>query len=237
MGLARPPIPPTICGSPGSPDVPAIDVDRDAAHEAAQRELSKPIYPKPSLTERLAAWIDELLYRIVAEGSAVPGGWFTITVLLILLGAAVVVAVRIARRTMRTNRGGDHSLFGSHELSAAEHRATAEQYAAAGNWAAAIRHRLRAVARQLEESAVLNPVPGRTATELARDAGHAVPDLAAELLCAADTFNDVTYGERPGTEPAYRMIADLDDHLRFHGPATTTSYTTPGVADGWAEVR
>ena len=237
MGLARPPIPPTICGSPGSPDVPAIDVDRDAAHEAAQSELSKPIYPKPSLTERLAAWIDELLYRIVAEGSAVPGGWFTITVLLILLGAAVVVAVRIARRTMRTNRGGDHSLFGSHELSAAEHRATAEQYAAAGNWAAAIRQRLRAVARQLEESAVLNPVPGRTATELARDAGHAVPHLVAELLRAADTFNDVTYGERPGTEPAYRMIADLDDHLRFHGPATTTSYTAPGVADGWAEVR
>ena len=61
-----------------------------------------------------------------------PGGWFTITVLLILLAVAVVVAVRIARRTMRTNRGDGYALFGDHELSAAEHRATAEQFAAAG---------------------------------------------------------------------------------------------------------
>ncbi len=217
--------------------MPTIDVDRDAAHEAAERELSKPIYPKASLTERITEWIDELLYRIVAEGSSVPGGWFTISVLLILLAIAVAAAVRIARRAMRTNRGGDYTLFGSHELSAAEHRATAEQYAAVGNWAAAIRHRLRAVARQLEESSVLTPVPGRTATELARDAGQAVPDLAAELFRAADAFNDVTYGERPGTEPAYRMIADLDDHLRFHGPPATGTFAAPAAPNGWAEVR
>ena len=112
--------------------MPAIDIDRDAAHEAAQRELAKPIYPKASLTERLSDWLDELLYRIVQEGSSVPGGWFTISVLLIMLAVAVVVAVRIARRTMRTNRGGDMPLFDSQELSAAQHRATAEQYAAAG---------------------------------------------------------------------------------------------------------
>ena len=68
-----------------------------------------------------------------------------------------MVAVRVARRTMRTNRGGDYRCSAPHELSAAEHRATAEQYAAAGNWAAAIRHRLRAVARHLEESGVLTP--------------------------------------------------------------------------------
>jgi hypothetical protein len=217
--------------------VPTIDIDRDAAHEAAQRELGKPIYPKASLTERINEWIGELIHKLIAEGSSVPGGWFTISVLLILLLIAVVVAVRIARRTMRTNRAGGHALFGRHELSAAEHRATAEQFAAVGNWASAIRHRLRAVARQLEESAVLDPVPGRTATELARDAGRALPTRATELLQAADTFNDVTYGERPGTEPAYRMIADLDDHLRYHTAATATSSVAPTAGDGWAEVR
>ena len=215
--------------------MPAIDIDRDAAHEAAQRELAKPIYPKASLTERLSEWLDDLLYRIVQEGSSLPGGWFTISVLLIILAVAIVVAVRIARRTMRTNRGGKHALFDAHELSAAQHRATAEQYAAAGNWAAAIRHRLRAIARQLEEDGVLNPVPGRTATELAKDAGKTVPDLAGELLQAANAFNDVTYGERLGTEPAYRMIADLDDHLR-RGAATTRTPVTP-VTDSWTAVR
>ena len=135
---------PITCGSPGSPDVPAIDIDRDAAHEAAQRELAKPIYPKASLTERLSEWLNDLIYRIAQEGAQLPGGWFTITLLLIILAVAIVVAVRIARRTMRTNRGGEHALFDSHELTAAQHRATAEQYAAEGNWAAAIRHRLRA---------------------------------------------------------------------------------------------
>jgi hypothetical protein len=216
--------------------VPTIDIDRDAAHEAAQHELGKPIYPKASLTDRIYDWIDELLYKLAVKGSSLPGGWFTLTVLLILVAIAVVVAVRIARRTMRTNRGGGYGLFGEHELSAAEHRATAEQYAAAGNWAAAIRHRLRAVARQLEETAVLDPIPGRTATELARDAGRALPNLATELLRAAEAFNDVTYGERPGTESAYRMIADLDDHLRFHTQAATTT-AAAAPSESWAEVR
>jgi Domain of unknown function (DUF4129) len=216
--------------------VPAVDIDREAAHEAAQRELAKPIYPKASWTDRLSEWLDDLFYRIVMEGSKVPGGWFTVSVLLIILAVAVVVAVRIARRTMRTNRGGDHALFDSHELSAAQHRATAEQYAAAGNWAAAIRHRLRAVARQLEEDGVLNPVPGRTATELAKDAGAELAALASEFRQAADAFNDVTYGERPGTEPGYRLIADLDDHLRTRGaaPASTASAPAP---DTWTTVR
>jgi len=217
--------------------VPTIDIDRDAAHEAAQRELGKPIYPKASLTERLMDWIDELLYKLANAGSSVPGGWLTLSVLLILLAIAIVVAFRIARRTMRTSRGGTYSLFGEHELSAAEHRATAEQYAAAGNWSAAIRHRLRAVARQLEESSVLDPIAGRTATELARDAGRAIPNLATELNRAAEVFNDVTYGERPGTEPGYRKIADLDDHLRSRTSAPDTTAAVPAAADGWAEVR
>ena len=217
--------------------MPTIDIDRDAAHEAAQHELAKPIYPKASLIERLTDWIDQLLTKLIVEGSSVPGGWFTISVLLILLAIAIVVAVRIARRTLRTNRGGGHALFGDHVLSATEHRATAEQYAAAGNWSAAIRHRLRAVARQLEESAVLDAIPGRTANELARDAGRAIPNLAAELSRAAEAFNDVTYGERPGTEPAYQMIADLDDHLRFRTSASDASAAVPAAVEGWAELR
>ncbi|MDH6196456.1 hypothetical protein M2272_003099 [Mycobacterium frederiksbergense] len=188
-----------------------IDIDRDAAHDAAQNELSKPIYPRASPTEQIGDWLSELLYRLAAGGSTVPGGWFTLSVLAILVIAAVVVAVRIARRTMRTNRGQQYTLFDSRERNAAEHRATAEQYAAEGNWAEAIRHRLRALARHLEESGILDPVPGRTATELARDAGAALPGLAGELSTAANIFNDVTYGEQPGTESAYRAIAALDE--------------------------
>lgn len=194
--------------------MPTTLIDRDAAHDAAQRELSKPIYPKENFSDRLNEWISDLLYRIISKASDVPGGWFTVAVLLTLLAVAVVVAVRIARRTMRSNRKGDFALFGSAELTAAEHRATAERFAAERNWSAAIRHRLRAIARQLEENGVLNAVPGRTANELATDAGQAFPDLRSELAAGATSFNEVTYGERPGTESAYHDIAMLDDHLR-----------------------
>lgn len=187
-----------------------IDIDRDAAHDAAQNELTKPIYPRASPTDQIGDWLKDLLYRLTAAGSEIPGGWFTISVLAILLVVAVVVAVRIARRTMRTARGADHALFGNEELTAAQHRSVAEQYAAQGDWSAAIRHRVRALARHLEETGVLDAVPGRTATELARDAAAALPGMSAGLLSAATTFNDVTYGEQPGTESAYRQIAALD---------------------------
>jgi hypothetical protein len=206
--------------------MPAIDVDRDVAHQAAQRELEKPIYPKGSLTQRLDEWIHELLFRLVEKGSSVPGGWFTVSVLLTLLVVAVVIAVRVVRRTVRARHGDDYQLFDTGRLSADQHRAIAEGFAAEGNWTAAIRHRLRAVARALEETGTLDPAPGRTANELARDAGARIPQLASELSQTATAFNDVMYGERPGTPTAYQMIVDLDDHLRFRS-----------APDSWSSVR
>jgi hypothetical protein len=214
-----------------------IDIDRNAAHDAAQRELSKPIYPKASLTERLGDWINEWIYRLILKGSSVPGGWFTIAVLLIIVVLVVIFAIRIARRTMRTNRGADYRLFGSEELSASEHRVIAHRYAAQGDWASAIRHRLRAIARQLEETGVLDPVPGRTANELARDAGQSLPGLAADLLRAATSFNDVTYGEQPGTESAYRQIVDLDERLGSRTAASSTVGPPDDAADSWTHVQ
>ena len=217
--------------------MPTIDIDSDAAHAAAERELAKPIYPKGSLSEQVISWIEDLLYRLSVKGASVPGGWVTVTVLLILLVIAVVVAIRIARRTMRTARSRGQTLFGDHELTAAQHRAAAEQCAAAADWAAAIRHRLRAVARQLEETGALVPVPGRTATELARDGGREFPHLVDELYAAATAFNDVTYGERPGSAAAYRLIADLDDHVGSRSPVATSTTAAPAASDGWAEIR
>jgi hypothetical protein len=150
---------------------------------------------------------------------------------------AVIVAIRIARRTMKTNRKGDFQLFGTTELSAAEHRATAERLAAEGNWSAAIRHRLRAVARQLEESGALTAVPGRTANELARDTAKFLPELTAELADAAASFNDVTYGERPGTEAAYRNIAELDEQIRSRRFAASRGAASQGSAESWAQLQ
>src|ERR1700733_9665082 len=146
--------------------MPAIDIGHDAAHEAAQRELDKPIYPKGSVGQRVHEWIHELLYRLIEKGSSLPGGWFTVSVLLTLLVVAIVVAIRIGQRTIPTNRGGDYEVFDAGQLTGAQHRAIAEQFAAEENWTAAIRHRLRAVARSLEEGGALEAAPRRTAQEL-----------------------------------------------------------------------
>ena len=215
----------------------AIDVDRNTAHDAAQRELDEPIYPKGSISQRIEEWIHELLYRIIEQGSSVPGGWLTITVLVMLLVAAVIVAVRIVRRTIRTRFDGDYELFDDGQLMAAQHRAIAERAAAEQDWAAAIRHRLRAVARGLEESGVLDPAPGRTANELASDAGERLPALAAEMSRSATAFNDVTYGERPGTQSAYQLIVDLDDRLRHRSVTGQFEAAEPQITDSWTRVR
>lgn len=217
--------------------MPAIDIDRDTAHDAAQRELDKPIYPKGSISQRINEWVHELLYRIIEKGSSMPGGWLTITVLLIVSIAAIVVAVRIARRTIRTRRDGDYQLFDAGQLTAAQHRAIAERFAAEENWTAAIRHRLRAVARGLEESGTLDPAPGRTANELAADAAERLPGLAAELSQSANAFNDVTYGARPGTRDAYQLIVDLDDHLQHRSAEHQFGRAEQAAPESWAPVR
>lgn len=213
-----------------------MDIDRDAAREAAQNELAKNIYPKPSAMDMLLDWIEELLYRLTASASNFPGGWYTVAVLVVLLIVAVVAAVRIARRAMRSDRSAAVPLFGDRVLSAAEHRATAEHYAAEGHWGPAIRHRVRALARRLEEGGVLDPVAGRTATELASAAGRALPGLAGELSAAAEIFNDVTYGERPGSEPQYRAIVALDDRLDSRTPSSVGGQGE-SIHQPWAEVR
>ncbi len=217
--------------------MPSIDIDRDAAHQAAEIELGKPIYTKASATQQILDWINEMLYRLLQQTASIPGGWLTTAVLLTVLAIAVVVAIQIARRTMRSRRRGDYQLFEATQLTAAQHRETAERYAAEGNWTVAIRHRLRAIARQLEETGVLNPAPGRTANELARDAGEALPHLTDELSQAATAFNDVTYGEVPGTQSAYQMIVDLDDHLRMRAPAAASAAGHHATVDSWAQVR
>ena len=192
--------------------MPTIDIDSQAAHDAAAGELAKPIYPKASLIDRIAEWFNDVLHRLMAGASDLPGGWLALVVLAGLTAAAVIVAVRVARRTMGSR--GAAGLYGTGTQSAADHRLHAERAAARGEWAGAIGHRVRAIGRHLEEVGVLTVVPGRTAGELARDAGAAVPDVATEIDTAAALFNDVTYGDQPGSEADYRLVVAVDDRLR-----------------------
>ncbi|MBO3745054.1 DUF4129 domain-containing protein [Streptosporangiaceae bacterium NEAU-GS5] len=220
-----------ILGSP-------VDIGREAARDAALRELAKASYPKQSWWDRLTDTFWDWLNDLVDQASGIPGGWVSLTVLALVLVALALLLVRAGRKATRARRGEDAALFGDQIRSAAEHRAAAERHAAAGEWAPAIRERLRAIARDLEERAIVEPSPGRTADELAQEAGTALPGFHADLAAAATTFDDVTYGDVPGTPGGYRRLTDLDDRLRQAKPALAGSSSAVGASPThWTAAR
>ncbi|WP_066372961.1 DUF4129 domain-containing protein [Herbidospora mongoliensis] len=194
-------------------DVP-VEIGRGAAREAALRELADPAYPKPSWADLLLDRIWQFIQDLINRASGVPGGWLTLLVLVLILAVIAFALIRAARKASGAGRQAGGGLFGETRLGAAEHRVLAERHAAAGEWAQAIRERLRAIARELEERTIVEPMPGRTATELAAEAGQALPALAGDLSQGARIFADVTYGDRPGTPESYAALTELDVAVR-----------------------
>jgi hypothetical protein len=165
----------------------------------------------------------------------VPGGWWTLialVTLLVIVAAAILIWIGPVTRTR--SRGPD-PLLASARRSARDHRREAERLAAEGNFAAAIVEIVRAIAVDLEERDVLPPRAGRTAGEFAAEAGRALPGQAAELNAAARLFDDVRYGDRPGTADGYRRLRDLDAAVRAARPDVTAAppwLVTTGAATG-----
>jgi hypothetical protein len=73
---------------------------------------------------------------------------------------------------------------------------------------------MRAVVRELEVRGVLEPRLGRTADEVAAEAGAQVPGIGAPLRAAATIFDEVWYGGRPGTAEGYGAVRQVDEQLR-----------------------
>lgn len=193
------------------------EVTREGARDAARDELSRPGYAdaQPPLLVRLAGRALRALGDLLdSAAGALPGGRAGLMVLLLLL--AVLVAVVLSRTGPLARRKAQRApLFDSgSRLSAEQHRSLAEQAAADGAFAEAVRERLRAVVRELEERGALDPRPGRTAGEVARDGGEAVPAVADPLRRAAVVFDEVWYGGRTADAASYRTLVDVDDRVR-----------------------
>ncbi|MEV0124177.1 DUF4129 domain-containing protein [Streptomyces sp. NPDC050703] len=224
---------------PRSGDEPPVTIPRAPAREAAERELSRPAYHEndPSLLQRALnrfwEWIDDLFS---AAAGATPGGG--IGLLVIVLAVALLAAALWWRLgTPRRVPSSAPALFDDRPRSAAEHRTAAEAHAAAAHWDQAVQERMRALVRALEERALLDPRPGRTADEAAAEAGRTLPAHAVRLREAAREFDDVTYGGRTTDEPAYRRLTGLDDDLERTRPTltstarTTSSSSSQGAAE------
>ncbi|MCP3822142.1 DUF4129 domain-containing protein [Streptomyces sp. A3M-1-3] len=196
---------------PGGEEPPVTD-PRVPAREAAERELSKPMYHEndPGLFQRALSrfweWVDELFS---AASRATPGGTLGLLVI-VLLAVLLVVALWWRLGTPRRTAALGGVLFDDRPRSAAEHRTAAEAHAKAHRWTEAVQERMRAVVRSLEERTLLDPRPGRTADEAAAEAAGPLPGHAEDLRAAARAFDDVTYGGRAADEPAYLRLRDLD---------------------------
>jgi len=190
----------------------AGDLGRQAAQRAARGELAHSGYSsaRPPLLARLLGRLLHALGRLIDAGSArIPGGSTGLVLLLLaLLGVIAVVVVTL--RPVGGRRPERAVFTGGAELDAGEHRRLAEAAAARGEWADAVRERLRAVVRELEDRGVLDRRPGRTASEVARDGGALVPALAAPLRRAVTTFDEVWYGGRRADAAAYATVVEVD---------------------------
>ncbi|MEU8778864.1 DUF4129 domain-containing protein [Streptomyces sp. NPDC048606] len=208
---------------PSGDGAPPLTTPREAAREAAERELSKPAYHQnePGLLEkamdRFWEWVGSFLD---SAAGATPGG------ALGLLAIAVCVALVVAALWWRLGTPGRlpataAAPFDDRSRSAADHRAAADAHAAAGQWNEAVRERMRALVRSLEERTLLDPRPGRTADEAAAEASASLPDHAVELRAAARAFDDVTYGGRTADPDTYARLRTLDLTLERAKPLLT----------------
>ncbi|MEU6882583.1 DUF4129 domain-containing protein [Streptomyces sp. NPDC046712] len=205
-------------------DVP-VDIPRVPAREAAERELSKPMYHEndPSLLERgldrFWEWVGDLFD---SASGATPGGLLGLLAIVVVV-LALVGALWWRLGTPQLTPTTADSLFEDGPRTADQHRAAAAKHASAGRWNQAVQERMRAIVRSLEERTLLDPRPGRTADEAAAEAGRSLPSHTDELRAAARSFDDVTYGGRTADESAYRRIEELDVSLERTRPTLDTA--------------
>ncbi|MFG2503849.1 DUF4129 domain-containing protein [Streptomyces sp. NPDC048441] len=206
-------------------DDPPVTIPRAPAREAAERELSKPTYHEndPGLLQRALNrfwdWIDGLF---TAASGATPGGGLGLLVI-VLAVVALIAALWWRLGTPHRAPTSSPALFDDRPRTATEHRAAAEAQAAQGHWNQAVQERMRAIVRSLEERALLDPRPGRTADEAAAEASHPLPTHATELRTAAQSFDAITYGGRTATDQTYAQLTTLDKALTQTRPTLSNT--------------
>lgn len=193
---------------------PPVRPDREQAQDWATRELSQARYQaaRPGLIERALTWFGERLDAIDLGSGAPP--WPALLTLMTLIVAVLAYATYRAGGLRRTATRRLVDVLPQTGTTAAQHRAAADRHAAAQAWDLAVVERFRAIARELKEGGWVDPQPGRTAREMAWAGGAAVPELEADLLTAADAFDDVWYGHRDADAPQDLALRALDTRLR-----------------------
>ncbi|GAA2080349.1 DUF4129 domain-containing protein [Pseudolysinimonas kribbensis] len=205
-------------------DVP-VDPSAPVAQYWLEQELSKAQYQagRPGLFEQILRSFLDWLQSIVPTSG--PRGFPDVSGLVSVLGIAALAAILVivfvkygAPRLNRRSRAGGE-LFGEDDDRDADAlRRDAARAAAAGDYATAIADMFRALARRLDERAVVSSFPGTTARGFARGAGEAFPVAAGRLGVGASDFESVRYLGAAGTVEQWERIRMLEADLRDARP-------------------
>lgn len=200
---------------------PPVELTREQAAELARQELADPAYhAEEPLIQRAVAWLLERISDLVERiGAGAPGGWFGVLGLIVLVVIGVAVVRWRLGSVSRSRAGSPLFLAGAPGATAQHHRDRAEAAAARGAYDEAVRERLRAVIRELEERGVLDPRPGRTADEAARAGGSALPVLREPLVAGAARFDRIWYGGATAGPADAEALALLDRQVQDARPA------------------
>ncbi|GIG36130.1 DUF4129 domain-containing protein [Cellulomonas pakistanensis] len=210
-------VPGVVAAAGRATEVPVVP-DAEQARGWLERELADPVYhEQPSLLQRLLDWLG----RLFEGADGIPVGNVG-TLLAVLGGIALLVLIAfLVTGPVRRNRrvaGTGTVLDSDDRRTAAELRAAADAAAARGDWDAAAADRFRAVVRALEERAVLDERPGRTAHEAVEAAGVRLPAHAVDLRAAGRLFDDVVYGERAASAADDAGLRELDARVAATRP-------------------
>lgn len=217
--------PAALAGLPGlAADVP-VDPDAETARRWAVTELSDPIYHRPpSLLDLLLDWLRDQLDRIseAATGLDPLGAGLIIgSLLLVVVVIALIVAGPVRRA--RAARRASVEVFGADTRSAADLRASADQLAAEGRWGDAVLDRFRALLRSLEDRALLDERPGRTAHEASVESARLLPGCGDDLHAAGRLFDDVCYGHAVATADDDAWLRSVDQRVAATRPEASAA--------------
>ena len=202
-------------------------IGRDPAQRLARNELSRAIYHQHSL-ERFV--LTKLEHIFGAASRVTPGGSWTVVALVALaVAAGAAVAVRLGPLARSARGAGPARDPGSRARTARQLRDDSAASAAEGDYSTAILQRLRAIVASCEERGILAPDAGRTADELATQAGGRFPGQRAALAAAARLFDQIRYGGGAGTLDGYERLRDLDATLAARQPEPLTAQAATGA--------
>ncbi|HEU4666702.1 MAG TPA: DUF4129 domain-containing protein [Arthrobacter sp.] len=208
---------------------PPVLPGAEEARRWASEELAKPEYrdAAPGWLETLwQGFVDWLqsLDDSTAAGSTVPSPVIGIVIAVVIAAAVIIAKPRLNPRARQAKEVFEPGSV----LTPADYRQRAEASAAAGKWGDAVVDLFRALVRSAEDRSILDPQPGRTADEVARELAAPFGAEAERLGRAAATFDAIRYGNRAADAADYQAAASLDKALEAMKPARTPGQREQG---------